>query len=344
MKKIIISILINLLAILFITNIVSAVTKRPDGTIEMKLGHGAPAGTYTDQQVVKFKDIIDKKTNGKIKIIIFPDSQLGSEEAMVQALNLGTLDMALTDAAYIANISPVLGVIDFMYMYKDFEGYKRFLKSKIFDELSNIVADKSGVFPLAPFILGPRHLITVNKPVHNFNDAKGLMLRSSPSELSQYFIKTLGGTPTPIPWPEVYMALKQGVVQGAEGTFEVIAAGKWHEVCNYLTLTGHVYTNEVLSISKRSLKELSKEDQKILKETSEEVAFWKIEQMPIITRDSLNKLKRENQKLQIIEPLPDALATYKAKAAEFAKDYKKRYEKEKWGKYYDRIVKLGWGE
>lgn len=344
MKKILVSVVVCLFGIAFTMNIASAATKKPDGTIEMKLGHGAPAGTYTDQQTVRFRDLIAKKTGDKAKISIFPDSQLGSEDAMVQAVNLGTLDMSLTDAAYIANLNPAIGVLDFMYMYKDLEGYTRVLQSKIFDELSDLVAKKSGVIPLAPFLLGPRHLITVDKPVRSFADAKGLMLRSSPSELSQYFSKTLGGTPTPVPWPETYMALKQGVVKGAECSLEGIAAGKWHEVCNYLTLTGHVYTNEVLSISKQSWRMLSKEQQKIFKETAKEVALWKVEQMPAITKESLDKLKKENPKLQIIELPADALTTYKAQATEFAKHFRKKYEKENWGQYYDRVVNLGWGK
>ncbi len=342
MKKILVLVAVCLLGIVFTMNATSAATKTPDGTIEMKLGHGAPAGTFTDQQMVKWKELVEKKTGGKVKIALFPDSQLGSEDAMVQACNLGTIDLVLTDAAYVANFNPAFGVLDFMYMYKDLEGYKRVLKSPIFDELSVEISKASGVIPLAPFLLGPRHLVTVNKLVKGVEDARGLLLRSSPSELSQYFGKTLGGTPTPVPWPETYMALKQGIVQGAECSLECIAAGKWHEVCNYLTLTGHVYTNEVLSISKKTWAMLSPEQQKIFKEGAKEIALWKVGQMSSITKQSLDQLKKENPKLQVIELTPAAMAAYKAKAAEFAKDFKKKYEKNKWGAYYDKVVKLGW--
>jgi len=319
-----------------------AAKKSGDGTIEMKVGTGIPAGSMSAQQIEKFGKLVTDRTGGKIKFTFFHDSRLGQEGPLVEAAGLGTVDVVMSDAAYIANINPAFGVLDFMYVYKDINGYRKVLKSGIFDELSADVAKTSGIIPLAPFILGPRHLMTVNKIVKRPEDAKGLLLRSSPSELSQYFTRTLGGTPTPIPWPETYVALKQGMVVGAECSIECIWYGNWHEVCNYLILTGHVYTNEVVSISKMAWKLLTPDQQKIVKAAAMEVAEWKIDQVAPSTKSFFEKMMAANPKLEIIELTVEEKNSFKKRAAKFAEDFKTKYAKSNWGAYYDRIVKLGW--
>lgn len=342
MRKLVVLLAVGALVLGLAAERVMAAQKASDGTIVMKFGTGVPAGSMSAKQVEKFGGLVTEKTGGKVKFQYFHDSQLGQEGPLVEAAGLGTVDVVMSDAAYVANLNPAFGVLDFMYVYKDLNGYRNVLKSGIFDELAEAVAKDSGIIPLAPFLLGPRHLITVDKVVKKPEDAKGLLLRSSPSELSQYFTRTLGGTPTPIPWPETYMALKQGMVVGAECSIECIWYGKWHEVCNYLILTGHVYTNEVVSISKTAWKMLSDDQRKIFKQAAMEVAEWKVDQVAPSTKAFFKKMMDANPKLKVIELSAAEKKPFKERAARFAEDFKKKNAKYNWGAYYDRVVKLGW--
>ncbi len=334
--------IVALTVVIALPGISLAAKKSGDGTIKMKVGTGVPGSSMSAHQIEKFCKLVTDRTDGKVKFDFFHDSMLGQEGPLVEAAGLGTVDVVMSDAAYIANINPAFGVLDFMYVYRDLKGYKKVLDSNIFDELSTDVAKVSGIIPLAPFILGPRHLMTVNKIVKNPEDAKGLLFRSQPSELSQYFTKTLGGTPTPIPWPETYVALKQGMAVGAECSIECIWYGNWHEVCNYLILTGHVYTNEIVSMSKLAWKLLTPDQQKIVKAAAMEVAVWKIDQVEPSTKSFFKKMMAANPKLEVIELTDKEKNVFKERAAKFAKDFKAKNAKYNWGTYYDRVVKLGW--
>ncbi len=344
-KKKVIRILISIVALTVIATVPGislAAKKSGDGTIEMKVGTGVPGSSMSAKQIEKFCNLVTDRTEGKVRFKFFHDSMLGQEGPLVEAAGMGVVDVVMSDAAYIANLNPAFGVLDFMYVYRDLNGYKNVLKSGIFNELSVDVAKVSGIIPLAPFILGPRHLMTVNKIVKTPEDAKGLLFRSQPSELSQYFTKTLGGTPTPIPWPETYVALKQGMAVGAECSIECIWYGNWHEVCNYLILTGHVLTNEIVSISKMAWKLLTPDQQKIVRAAAMEVAVWKIDQVEPSTKSFFKKMMTANPKLEVIELTDKEKSVFKARAAKFAESFKTKNAKYNWADYYDRVVKLGW--
>lgn len=336
------TIILTLVACLVAVSVCPAAQKGSDGSLILKFGTGVPAGSMSATQVEKFGALVTEKTGGKIKFKYFHDSQLGQEPQLAEAAGLGTIDVVMTDAAYVANLNPAFGVLDYMYVYRDLDGYRNVLASGIFDELSAEVARRSGIIPLAPFVLGPRHLITMGKMIKQPVDAQGLLLRSSPSELSQYFTLTLGGSPTPIPWPETYMAMKQGMVVGAECSIECIWYGKWHEVCDTLILTGHVFTNEVVSISKMTWQRLTADQQAAVKEAAMEVAAWKVDQVDPSTRSFFKKMMAANAKLQVVELTPEQKLAFKERAIGYTKEFRKKHAKYNWGGFYDRVVKLGW--
>jgi tripartite ATP-independent transporter DctP family solute receptor len=313
-----------------------AVEQGPGGTIVLKLAHSSPTGNPTDIAAKKWAELIGQRTGGKIDIKIFPNEQLGSEKACLEGVVLGTIDVALSDAAYVADLQPVAGVMDFPYTFRDWDHYAAYLKGPIFPQLAANIEKEVNMKVLAPWIYG-RRLLASKKLVRSPEDAKSLKIRTPPSELAQENARVLGGIPVTIAFGETYMGLKQGLAEAAENPSTSIYDMKWFEVTKYLVITHHVWNNEILTISQKAWAALSPEQQKIVRDATMEAAFFRMD----IQKQLENSRQDDLKKLGMEVVVPPSLEPYSKLAAEIEKKYATKYAKYQWADWHQRVMNAG---
>ena len=336
MRRAMLSLFAVVCAVMLAAGTAGAVEKAADGTITLKLAHVNPIDSPSDISAKKFVKDVAEKTKGKVQIKIFPNEQLGAEKATVQGVILGTIDIALADAGYVADaVHPAFGVTDFPYTFRDWDHYRKFLTSPIYKDLAKVAEKEKNVKPLGLWIFG-RRMLCSNKPVKVPEDAKGMKIRTPPNELAMEAARVLGGVPVAVVYGETYMALKQGVADAAENPFTGIWDMKWYEVTKYIGVTQHIWNNETALMSMKAWKTLSPDQQKAVQEAYDAASLSHLDLQMKMEKERLEDLKKAG--LTIIEP--PSLAPFQKIAAEIAKNYEKKYEKAGWKMWRDKILAL----
>lgn len=330
------TVLLLLAGMILFSGVAWAATVGKDGVITMKLAHVNPVGSPTDMAANKLKDLLKERTGGKIVLEIFPNEQLGIEKAALQGVVLGTIDLSLNDAAYVADLYSPMGVLDFPYVYRDWAHYEGMLTSKIFQDLADAGYKKVGAKFVAPYLFG-RRMLCSNRPVKSPVDAKGLKIRTPGSELAMENARVLGGVPTTIAYSEAYMGLKQGVADAAENPFTGIYDMKWYEATKYLVITEHVWNNEILSVSKRAWGTMTAAQQQIFNDAGIEAAKYRMTIQKELEGKRLEDLKKLG--MQVIEPT--SLDPFRKLGQDIAKKYRDKYKADNWGEWYDKVVNIG---
>ncbi len=190
---------------------------------------------------------IAKRTNNRYQVEVFPASSLGKETDINQGLTLGTVDIIYTGQLFAGRTYGPIAIGGAPYMFRDFNHWKSFAGSALFNELSEGYRQKSGGNKVAAITYyGERH-VTSNKPIATPADMKGLKIRVPDAPLYTMFPRAVGANPTPIAFAEVYLALQNGTVDAQENPLPTIDAKKFYEVQKYIVLTGHI-TDALLTI------------------------------------------------------------------------------------------------
>jgi tripartite ATP-independent transporter DctP family solute receptor len=191
-------------------------------------------------------DEIKKRTAGRYEIEVFPASTLGKETDINQGLTLGTVDIIYTGQLFAGRTYGPIAIGGAPYMFRDFDHWKRFATSPLFQQLCDGYQKSGGNHVSAITYYGERH-VTSNKAISRPEDMKGLKIRVPDAPLYTMFPRAVGANPTPIAFAEVYLALQNGTVDAQENPLPTIDAKKFYEVQKYIVLTGHI-TDAILSI------------------------------------------------------------------------------------------------
>lgn len=299
----------------------------------LKLAHVNPIGSPTDMAANKWAELVEEGTDGKVKIEIFPNEQLGIEKATLEGVVLGTIDCSLNDAAYHASLYPPMGVMDFPYTFRDWDHYRKVLNGPILNELGGLVEKEVGIKILGLFLFG-RRMVCSNVPFFTPQDAKGLTVRTPTSKLAMENARVVGAEPVSIAYTEAYMGLKQGLADAAENPLTGIYDMKWDEVTKYLILTEHVWNNEILSISMNTWNSFTPEQQKVISETAQTAAVYRLDIQIELEAQRLEDLRQNG--MHVI--MPASLQPFSDIAAEIEKNYIEEFKKYDWQGWHDRVV------
>ena len=216
-------------------------------------------------------DEIEKRTNGRYEVQVFPASTLGKESDINQGLTLGTVDIILTGASFAAASYPPLAVTYFPFIFRDAEHQLKFAKSDVFKELATGYKNKSGNHIMALNYYGARHL-TSNRPITTPEDMKGLKIRVPDAPAYLAFPRSLGANATPIAFAEVYLALQNNTVDAQENPLPTILAKRFYEVQKNISLTGHIVDSLLTVVGGQLWKKLSATDKAIFSSVMQEAA------------------------------------------------------------------------
>ena len=256
-----------ILAAVFCLGLVGVATAQ--SPIVLKIGHGHSQQHPDHLGYVKFKEVLEKSSNGRMKVEIYPNAQLGSEEEMAQQVKLGTLTGLV--AARFEDMSPKLYVTALPFLFRDYDHAEKVLKGSIGKELA-LNTEPNDMKMLAWTHSGFRQITNNARPIRKPEDLKGLKIRTPPLENVLKSMEAFGATPTPIPFGETYTALKTGVVDGQENPYVNIFTGKFYEVQKFLSEVNYVYLASPFVLNLKFWKSLSPADQKLVDAAGQEAA------------------------------------------------------------------------
>lgn len=228
-----------------------------------------PADYPTVEAVKQMGRALAEKTNGKMNIRVFPSGALGSEKDTIEQLKLGGLDMMRINAGALNSVVPETLVTVLPFIFRDTAHMRSVLDGPIGDDILKAM-EAQGLIGLAFYDSGARSFYTAKKPITSLADFKGLKIRVQPSELFVGMINALGANPTPMPYGEVYTALKTGIVDGAENNWPSYESSRHFEAARYYSLTEHSLAPEVLVFSKVIWDKLSKDDQALIRKAAKD--------------------------------------------------------------------------
>lgn len=191
---------------------------------------------------------LNELSNGEFVGEQAPGGQLGGERDLIEGLQIGSVDMAMTSTGPLGNFVPEVYALDLPFLFRDYDHARNVLDGEIGQELLEKV-NENDLVGLAWAENGFRHVTNSQRPVRTPEDLKGLKLRTMENRVHMAAFTGMGASPTPMAFPEVFGALQQGVVDGQENPVTVITASKFWEVQKYVSLTGHVYSPAIFLVS-----------------------------------------------------------------------------------------------
>lgn len=225
---------------------------------------------YPTVEAVKFMgEQLKKLTGGKHSINVFNNGKLGNEKDTIEQTKLGAIAIARVNIAPMNNICPATIVPTMPFLFRSTEHMRKVLDGPIGEEILKS-CEAQGFVGLAYYDSGARSIYTVKKPVKTVEDTKGMKIRVQQSDLWVALMEAMGANATPMPFGEVYTALKTGLVDAAENNYPSFESSRHFEVAKYYSKTEHSMAPEVLLFSKRVWDGLSPDDQKALRQAAKD--------------------------------------------------------------------------
>ncbi|UOE57260.1 DctP family TRAP transporter solute-binding subunit [Bacillus sp. CMF12] len=324
--------ILSILFLLFVSGCSSNVNgKEPEAEYVLRLGHLQTETHPYHKGALKFKELVEEKSNGRIRIDIFPSSQLGNGRDQIEGAQIGSIHFHIGSVAPVTNFAPKFNLLNLPYLFESREHAFRVLDGEIGKEIASDLENR-GLINLGYMENGWRHMTNNKKPIKTSSDAAKLKLRVQESPPYISFIKALGSTPVPVPFGELYTALEQKVVDGQENPLAQIYLNKFQEVQSYLTLTAHNYDAAVFLMSKTTYDTLPEELQKAVSEASAEAVDYERK----VALEDEKKLLEDLKKTEIeIEENPD-LDSFREAVKQVYEEYEETLGKE----LFDKIESL----
>jgi tripartite ATP-independent transporter DctP family solute receptor len=272
---------------------------------------------------LRFAEIVNKEAVGKLKVEVFPANQLGNVKDVIEYVMTGSVHMYMGGTSETGLFQPEFAVMDCPYLFRDYDHLMKAAKSDIFKEFSKKLEQNRGVKILTGEIYyGTRHLTTRSKPIKEPKDLNGMLIRAPDQPIYLEAVRAMGATPTPVAFSDLYMALKQGVVDGQENPIPTIYTYKYYEAQKYLMLTGHMIRVNVIGASASWYNKLPADLKAIVDKGIGEAVKLNNDLTLKQEKDMLEELKKLG--MIVVEPNIQAFR-------EAAKDVPKKFE-DKWGK------------
>jgi tripartite ATP-independent transporter DctP family solute receptor len=264
----------------------------------LRLAHGLNTQHPVHKTMVYMAELVAEKSEGRLRVEIYPSEQLGNEKECIEALQLGYLAMTKTSSGPMEGFIPRIKIFGIPYLFRDGDHFWQVAKGPIGKELLEEGASK-GLKGLCYFDAGARSFYA-KKPINTPADLQGLKVRVMNSKTCMDMVKAMGGSPTPISWGELYTSLDQGVVDAAENNPPSFETSRHYEVCRYYSLDEHLRLPDMLLISTRVWQNLSPEFQAVLDEAIAEAVEYNIELWAEAEQASVAKVEAAG--VEVIRP------------------------------------------
>lgn len=261
---------------------------------------------------------VAEKTNGGLQVRHVGSSQLGGMKEQLESLLAGNVEMMFMNNSYLATLHSNTMLFDLPFVFRDNEHMKRVVRGPIGAQVYDEYEKKTGVKLLMTGMMdGERSVWNARRPVIRPEDAKGLKLRVMESPLMVDTFRAFGALPTPMPTPEVYMATRQGVIDGGEWPPTAVVMNKVYETAKYYSITRHFNMPASVAVNAKWFNRLPAEYQKALQEAANDTLSWHDREFTKDEQEALEKLKQEGVQIneadlaafqQMMKPVYDKYA------------------------------------
>ena len=276
----------------------------------LKFGLNGPEGHPAVVGMKAFAEQVAAKSGGKIKVQLFLNGTLGSDQATLSSIKGGTVEMAVMNSGILASEVKALEVFDFPFLFANEKEADAITDGPIGQKMHAALNDK-GIVGLSYWELGFRNITNSKRPLNKVEDIEGLKLRVIPNAINVDWVKALGANPTPLPFPEVYAALEQKAIDGQENPLTVINANKFWEVQKHLAITNHQYNPQSVIFSKKVWDGLNAAEKKLLDDAADEAAKYQREQSRALMNTALENIKKNG--MSVTEFSPAEVAKFREK-------------------------------
>lgn len=264
---------------------------------EVNLGYAISSNSHYGEGSRAFKETLEQLSEGEFTVLAHPSGALGGERAMIEGLQIGTVDIVITSTGPLGNFVPESYVLDLPFLFDDYDQARCVLDGEIGQELLGKMSDHDLV-GLSWSENGFRHITNSRQAIEKPQDVDGLKIRTMENRIHQQAFETLGANPTPMAMPELFTALQQGTVDGQENPITVIVAAKLFEVQDQLSLTGHVYSPAIMLGSPILLDGLSDEEREWFHEAAQAATEATRAEVSRLEEEGVEFLKEQGMTVQ----------------------------------------------
>lgn len=266
----------------------------------LKLAHALDPSHPVHQGMVHMKERLEALSGGAMTIEIYPSAVLGGETECLEQLQNGVLAMTKSSTGPMEGFVPEMQVFGLPYLFRDAAHFWKFADGEFGKDLLHKGKDRN-MYGLCYYDAGSRSFYTKSRQIKTPDDLRGLKIRVMNSPMAIKMVEMMGASPTPISWGELYSALAQGIVDGAENNPPSFFSNKHYEVCKFYSLDEHVMLPDMLLISTPIWQSLSKQEQEWLQKAADESSIFQRELWATKTEEDLEAVR----KLGVEVHLPD---------------------------------------
>jgi tripartite ATP-independent transporter DctP family solute receptor len=285
----------------------------------------------------KFAELLAAKSAGRMKVQEYPASQLGSDMQQQSALQGGIQQMSAPASTSLAGIVKEFGLLDFPFTVSTYEQADALLDGPLGQALQARLPEK-GLVALGFWDLGFRNVTNSKHPIARPEDLAGLKIRVIPNPVFIETFQAFKANPVPMPFAEVYGAMESKAIDGHENPYAVILSNKFYEVQKYFSSTNHVYGANILLVSKKFWDQLTPDEQKWMKEASDEARLYQRQ----VSRDAARKavVELQSKGMQFNEVSPAELARMRQVAQPVTQKFAATYNPETVKLYNDELTRI----
>lgn len=246
-------------------------TKAVSEKVTLKIGNSQADSHPWNEAIQTLAEKAAEYSDGRMEIVNYPNATLGAEDAMLESVREGGLDMCVVDPTVGTTFCKELELFSLPFLFRDYDHWKQVLDGEIGETYKERIAQSGGGILIMDYWGGSsRNVLAVKKPVESIEDLQGFKLRLAPSELKFKVWEAVGALPVAIAFGETYSALASGLCDGMENEMPSILASKFYEPAPYFTMTGHEITVRPLFMNKEKYESLSPEMQEALRKAIDE--------------------------------------------------------------------------
>jgi tripartite ATP-independent transporter DctP family solute receptor len=257
----------------------------------LKLAHALDPQHPVHQGMVHLQKRLEEISGGTMTVEIYPSAVLGGETECLEQLQNGVLAMTKSSTGPMEAFIPEMKLFGLPYLFRDSGHFWTFADSELGRSLLHKGRDRK-MYGLCYYDAGTRNFYTKDRQIRTPEDLQGLKIRVMNSPMAIQMVEMMGASPTPISWGELYSALAQGIVDGAENNPPSFYSNKHYEICKFFSLDGHVVLPDMLLISTLVWDQLSRQEQKWLQQASDESSLFQRELWAAKSREALEEVKK----------------------------------------------------
>jgi TRAP-type transport system periplasmic protein len=268
----------------------------------IRLGHTLTTNDVRHAAAEFFGELVHERTDGAVRVEVFPSSQLGDVVEVFEGLNLGTVQMTIAGSTHLANVVPEFGVFDLPYLAPDVASFVELIDGEVGQALLERLPDV-GMRGLTFSNVSFRHIYT-RSPVASFDDMTGLVIRVPGNPVYSDSMQAFGARPTPMALGEVFSAIQQGAIAGAENSAALFFNSGHYEVAPYVALTYHAALPTVFLISEVFWQGLDPETQEIVQQSAREAGLFERENSAEVDEQALAELPNRGVTIHEVDLAP----------------------------------------